>query len=138
MAVYLKVGGVWKTVIPWIKISGVWKQAIVWQKIGGVWKQLNSSVSVSLSNYSPYGGRLGAGSVTSDSTTATGSPGGGTYAWSYVSGDSFAINSPTSATTTFTTTVAAFQTKVGVYRCTYTQGGNTATADCTVTLEDNQ
>ena len=79
----------------------------------------------------------GGGSVTSGAATATASGGAGgyTYAWTYVSGDSFTINSPTSASTTFTTTLVSGGYKLGNYRCTVTSGGATASADIQVIFD---
>ena len=79
----------------------------------------------------------GGGSVTSGAATATASGGAGgyTYAWTYVSGDSFTINSPTSASTTFTTTLVSGGYKLGDYRCTVTSAGATASADIQVIFE---
>jgi hypothetical protein len=60
--------------------------------------------------------------ITSAGATAT--PSGGTatysYAWTKVSGDTVTINSPTSATTTFTAAVIAGHSKAATYRCTVT------------------
>lgn len=78
-----------------------------------------------------YGSRVGAGSVTTASTTATPSGGIGpfSYAWARLSGFGTA-NSPAMATTTFTETVALEEFKSGVFRVTVTDStGATATAD---------
>lgn len=81
-------------------------------------------------------------SLTTASVTALASNGVGpySYAWAYVSGDSFTINSPSAATTTFSKTGAVVGTAYsGTYRCTATDstGGTplTATADIVVTIE---
>lgn len=83
--------------------------------------------------------------ATTDPTTVT--PTGGvapyTYSWAFVSGNTATINSPTSATTTFTRSVfldtagqSVFRT--GVYRCTVTDSASqTATADVTVETTHN-
>lgn len=95
-------------------------------------------LSVGISPTSISESRVGAGSITSSTATATadGGAGGYTYAWAHVSGDSYTINSPSSAGTTFTTSVLAGQLKSGVYRCTVTDSASsTATADITVALE---
>ena len=81
--------------------------------------------------------RLGAGSLTSDPATgnASGGAGGYTYAWTYVSGDVFTINTPSSSVTTFTTSFGLGGIfKSGVYRCTVTDSLS-ATASDTVTVE---
>jgi hypothetical protein len=95
-------------------------------------------LSVSISPTSLANLRTGAGSLTSDPATGTGAGGSGgyTYAWTYVSGDSYTINSASSATTTFTTTLAAEQLKTGTYRCTVTDSAsNTASSTIVVELE---
>jgi len=81
--------------------------------------------------------RLGDGSLTSDPATGTGADGSGggyTYAWTYVSGDSYTINSPSSATTTFTTSVVIGSPKSGTYRCTVTDSAS-STANATIVVE---
>lgn len=55
-------------------------------------------------------------------------------AWTYISGDSYTINSSTSLTTTFTTSLAHNTSKSGVYRCTVTSGLQVQTIDLTVTF----
>jgi hypothetical protein len=97
-----------------------------------------TALAISVSPSSTYNTRVGAGSLTSDPVTGTASGGAGgyTYAWTRVSGDVFTINSPTSATTTFTTSLAANIFKSGVYRCTVTDSlSNTASGTVTVELE---
>jgi hypothetical protein len=74
--------------------------------------------------------------ITSSSTTVT--PTGGTaaytYAWTKVSGDTLTVNSPTSASTTFSASVTS--SKTAIYRCTVTDSlATTATADVTITLD---
>jgi len=85
-----------------------------------------------------YSSRSGPGSLTSSGDTGSAVDGMPpyTYAWSYVSGSSYTINSPASATTTFTTTLSAAQFESGVYRCTATDAdGATASADVTIHME---
>lgn len=74
-------------------------------------------------------------SVTSGAATVSASGGTGSYSysWTFVSGNSFTINSPTSASTTFTAQVGtvASGTKYtisGVYQCTVTSGGSSVSA----------
>jgi hypothetical protein len=83
-----------------------------------------------------YGGYLGSSTVTTNAVTVT--PTGGTapytYAWAYVSGDTFTIDASTAATTTFTRTVGSSTMYSAVYRCTVTDAAAaTATIDVTVT-----
>jgi len=97
----------------------------------------SNAPTITINVGSLYTTRSGAGSATSNSATATASGGSGgyTYAWTRVSGDTYTINSSTSATTTFTTTLSNGQFKSGIYRCTVTSGGVTASADIQVDSE---
>lgn len=97
----------------------------------------SNAPTITISPSSLYTSRSGGGSATSAAATGLGSGGAGgyTYAWTYVSGSSYTINSPSSAATTFTTTLIAGAYKTGVYRCTVTSGGVTATADIQVDFE---
>lgn len=89
----------------------------------------------------------GAGEVTTgegagaSATTCTVTPSGGTgpytYAWTKVSGATVTVDAPTSATTSFTTTLSPGGFSYSVYRCTVTDSlSATATADVSVTLYD--
>jgi len=86
-------------------------------------------LSISISPSSLYQGRVGSGSVTTAAATGTASGGAGgySYAWTYVSGNSYTINTPSSASTTFTTTLIAEQFKSGEYRCTVTDSASAPT-----------
>lgn len=66
--------------------------------------------------------------------TVVGGTGTNTVAWTYISGDSYTINSPASLVTTFTTSLAHNTSKSGVYRCTVTSGLQVDTVDLTVTF----
>ena len=82
--------------------------------------------------------RTGSGIITSDPVTVTAAGGVGpyTYAWSRVAGDTYTVNAPSSATTTFTTTVSAGTAKSASYRCIVTDSlGNNAFVDVTVEFE---
>lgn len=96
-------------------------------------------LSISISPASPmYNSRSGGGSLTSSAATGTaaGGAGGYSYAWTHVSGSNYTINSPSSASTTFTTTLTGSQFKSGVYRCTVTDSlSATASADITIEME---
>lgn len=93
------------------------------------------SFYVTLSASSVSGGRLGAGSITTDAVTAT--PVGGTapytQVWTYVSGDaSITADSDLALTTTFTGSVSsAAEVKSAVWRITLTDS-LAATASATV------
>lgn len=85
-----------------------------------------------------YTTRTGAGSVTSASDVAVAAGGTGpyTYAWTFVSGASYTINTPAAAATTFTTSLTAAQVKSGTYRVTATDSlSATATADYLIDFE---
>jgi hypothetical protein len=74
------------------------------------------------------------GSVTTPSVTVTPTGGTGpyTYAWTYDSGDvGFSANTASSASTTFTGSVAAGEDLVAVWRCTVT---DSLAATCFVTV----
>lgn len=80
-------------------------------------------------------------SLTTSSVTATAAGGNSpyTYAWSQVSGGAITINSPSSATTTFTASgLVNLVTRAGVFRCTATDSTSgtalTATVDISVSL----
>lgn len=97
--------------------------------VGNAALSFSGSVSPAIAS----GTRFGPGSVTTNTVTVT--PDGGTgpytYAWTYVSGDTFTVNSPTSAATSFSTSLTAGQEKSGVYRCTIT---DSLLATATVTV----
>lgn len=72
------------------------------------------------------------GSLTSNDASANESGGASpySYVWTFVSGDSFTINTSTQKTTSFTTS-GTDENKSGVYRCVVTDD-NSDTADDTV------
>ena len=98
----------------------------------------SSALTISISPGDMYKSRTGTGSITSNIDTASGAGGVApyTYAWTYVSGDSYTINFPASAVTTFTTFLGSGNSKSGVYRCTVTDSAsNTASATVTIDFE---
>jgi hypothetical protein len=100
-------------------------------------KSASAGLAVFISG-TPSGFRTGAGSVTTAAATATATGGtpGYSYAWTHVSGDTFTVNSESSASTTFTTTLSAGTFKEGVYRCTATDSVSaSASSDITVYAE---
>jgi hypothetical protein len=83
------------------------------------------SLTASVSPLSAYGASLTAGPVTTNSVTVT--PAGGTgpytYSWAKESGDDFTVNTPTGATTTFTTQTDVSDTNLSesaIYGCLVT------------------
>lgn len=96
-------------------------------------------LTIVISPGSLFNTRVGNGSLTSGTATGSASGGSGTgytYAWTYVSGDSYTINAPSSAATTFTTSLIVGIPKSGVYRCTVTDSlSNTTNATITVQME---
>ena len=95
-------------------------------------------LSIIISPSSLYNIFSGTGTVTSDPATgiASGGTGGYSYAWTFVSGNSYTINNPFTDTATFSTFLSAGQFKSGNYRCTVTDSSSaTAFADIQVDLE---
>ena len=95
------------------------------------------NVSISPTNPSVFKAATGTGTVSVNaSATASGGTGAGfTYSWAYLSGTSFTITAPSSATTGFTKSVANGTDYIGNYRCTVTDNGShVGTADVSVEL----
>lgn len=69
--------------------------------------------------------------ATTNSVTATPTGGRGpfTYVWTQLSGDSFTINNPNSATTTFTASLLPDDSKSGVAQCEVTDVFGTISTD---------
>lgn len=86
----------------------------------------------------PSAGAISNGPLTTNSTTITAGGGnpGYSFSWAYVSGDaSLTCLAPTSATTAWSGSGAAPQTKSAVWRCTVTDAfPHTVTVDVTVTI----
>jgi len=83
------------------------------------------SLTASVSPLSAYGDSLTAGPVTTNSVTVTPTGGTGpyTYAWAKESGDTFTVNTPTGATTTFSTQTDVSDTNLSesaIYGCLVT------------------
>lgn len=104
----------------------------------GAWRKIVSFVLPL--TLSATGGSGSAASSTVTGNTATATPSGGlapfTYSWVHLSGATMTINTPSSASTTFTASgVADGATVTATFRCTATDSlGSTATADLTVNL----
>jgi hypothetical protein len=140
----VKDAGTWRASQPFVRISGTWTAMTKgFVRIAGVWTQFyekNTALAVT-ANYSLfaalYASRSGAGSLTTAAVTAsaTGGSGSYTYSWARLSGNSYTVNSPAAAATTFTTTVTAGQLKLAVYRVTANDGLTTAFFDVEVDME---
>lgn len=102
-----------------------------------------TAMTATVSPTSLYKSGLAADQTTASATVSvTGGVSPYTYSWAKLSGDTFTINSSTSATTTFTKTgMLAGDTFYGTYRCTVTDSTSgtalTATVDLPVTIERN-
>jgi len=55
-----------------------------------------------------------------------------TYSWAWVSGDTFTVASPSSASTTFSRSTGRLTQYSGIYRCTLTVGSEVALLDVPV------
>ncbi|MEL7445567.1 MAG: hypothetical protein AAGK02_07115 [Pseudomonadota bacterium] len=95
----------------------------------------SGGVTVSMSPTFAHDDISGAGTGTTNSVTAsaTGGTGPYTYAWSKVSGDTFTVNGPSAASTSFSATVSAGETKSAVYKVTATDS-LTATGSAQVSV----
>ena len=96
------------------------------------------AVAVYLHHSTVSGSAYVPGTATSSSVTATAYNGSGTgwsYAWTRVSGDTYTVSSPSSATTAFSKYYGSVGSGSAVYRCTATDSvGNTGYNDVTVNL----
>lgn len=144
----------------WIKKSGAWKavsaisiyKAGAWKLVSGVgivktgaWKNGYGAITpgappltLSVNNSTVSGSRSGVGNVTTNAATVsvlTGTP-AYTYAWAKLSGNTFTIDSPTAASTTFSSTLTTAPSSYsGVYRCTVTDSAaNSSYIDVTVNM----
>jgi hypothetical protein len=129
------VGGAWKTVSSLkVGVSGAWKPlATGWVGVSGAWKPFFTSLSASASPGSQaWSGTLGNYTSSSNLTcTASGGAGGYTYAWSQQTGNGVvAFNSPTSATTGFTSTTNDAATMI----CTVTDSSTANVASNAVSV----
>lgn len=104
-----------------------------WLRTGGALKQILGAFSVSVDRSAEgWISHSGSVSVTTWTVTAsaTGAIGSATYSWARTDGGahSWSINSPSSASTTFTTAVAAGDSEDATFACTITDSaGQTAT-----------
>ena len=95
-------------------------------------------LSILISPDYSYTSRTGAGAISSGTVTGTALGGTSpyTYAWAYVSGNSYTISSAATASTQFSTSLSGGFYKSGTYRCTVTDNlGVTAYADVGVDFE---
>lgn len=122
-----------------VRVNGAWRnltRAVIYE--GGAWRnsaQFVAPLTVSISG-TAFGQIVGSGTVLTDQVTAI--PAGGlgpyTYSWSQTDGPpTFTINTPASATTSFSLDLIAFDSVQLTARCTVTDSlGNTAFSDTTV------
>lgn len=121
-------------------LAGVPSGAI---SMSNLWGKSSFSVSGGSTSVSGFSTRLGAGSKTvTTSSASVGTVVGGTspysYLWEYVSGDTFTPNTSTSNTTTFskilTVAVGEIVEATGVYRCRVTDSATNVIygPNCTV------
>lgn len=135
MKLALRQSGATKAVVALhVRKSGVTKVAErAWLRTGGVLKQILGAFSVTVSrNAEGWISHSGTVGVTTWLVTAsaTGAIGSATYSWARTDGGahSWSINSPSSASTTFTTNVAAGDEEDATFACTITDSaGQTAT-----------
>lgn len=100
---------------------------------------VSTALTVSASAYIVGGGRTGAGSVTTGTTTVTVSTGesGATIRWFKVSGDDLTVNSPTSFTTSFSGSVGVGQSKTALFQGVVTKGSAQASVFVQADIVDN-
>lgn len=143
---YIKRGGAW--VSPpsiYTKRQGAWIIPQLYTKRAGVWVNFDAVVppappppppALSATGGGTVSGTItGSGSVTSSTATMTAVGGVSpySYAWTYTSGDAVIINSPTSASSTFTKTLTAGTSSSTVVRGRITDSAS-QTADISVTV----
>jgi hypothetical protein len=104
---------------------------------------LTRTITVTV-NFTVFGGvRGGAGTVNTETpnggiVVASGTPVGGTYQWVFVSGDNTITPiQPNDASSVFTTTVTAGQSKEAVYRCQYTNGATAFSEGVLIQLQSS-
>ncbi len=143
MTLLVRQSGVYVEALPSVRVSDTWENVLEgWANVGGIWEQFYTRFSVSAAPTSIAEIRTGAGSITSSAATVTAQGTGSyTYAWSLVSGDAtIAIDSASSASTTFTATLGPGAIKVAIFECLVTDTGlgeslttNTVTVDLQAT-----
>jgi len=133
MPVWVGSGGAWKSAPRFgVGASGVYKLVLnVWVGAGGAWKHAFAALSVSVPNNTNNPRPPGAATSLTSTANVTGGIGPFSYQWSYVSGHSFTIDSPTAIATTFSTVIGPGQFQTGTYRCTVTDHGTGAQATTT-------
>lgn len=110
------------------------------RRLSGAWVTVWTSFTASANNVN--GGTVPVGSTTQNIGTSTCSASGGsgtyTYAWSYVSGDTFTMSSTTSVNCTFSHTNKISGAYVGNYKCVVSDGTSSITCNITVTFTVGQ
>ena len=148
MTLKRRAGAAWTTVAATKRRSGSTWVALTFmrRRVGSAWVDVLFIPLTATASPTAVSGHvdsvtIGNKNVTSNATTVTpanGSGGTKTYAWTLLSGTAMTVNSPTSATTTFTKSIAPSDPPIPVtatYRCTVSDGTFTATADVSVSLE---
>ena len=138
MAISVNVSSVWKNVnTSSVNVAGVWKTAQVYTRVAGVWKPLNV-LTATVDSTTATGTGVSPGGVASDTRTAAGVDGSGsyTYLWSYVSGSaSITCNSANTAGTNWLFTSGSPGTENAVWRCAVSDGVDTVyTSNVSITL----
>jgi hypothetical protein len=142
----VNVSGTWQPSVPSVKVSGVWVPVTEgWVNVSGTWQQFYAVtppvvITVTITPGIAYGARLGAGTVDTNSVTASASGGTGpyTYLWEYISGDTeINVITPTVATVVFRATVGIGDIFNATFRVTATDSlGNTGTQTISATLAE--
>ena len=135
MPTTVRYGGAWRNAIPLVRYGGAWRNALVYVRHGGVWKLLTFTIGVSPASAVGGCSRTTPGSCTAQTNHVYAQPQGGSgnysYQWEYVSGDEFAIITPTMQGTAFSRTAdvgSPERVYTGYYRCRVTDNVTGAVA----------
>lgn len=128
-----------KPIEVWVNDGGVARRiTAIWVNDGGVARQIFAGILLSTDFSSRNYNGLSGANRTTNVVTATGTPGGGTYSWTRISGDvgtesAFAVNASSAATSFRLPSLGSGATLTATFRCTYTLGGASKTVDVTAT-----
>ncbi len=123
-----------------VRVGGVDREITEgWVREGGTARQFfggGGGLSVGVDFTSRLGNRIGAGNVTTNIVTATGSPGGGTYSWRRTGGDSRAYaTAASSAATAFRIDgMSPYEEVQATFVCDYTNGTTVTSTTVTATF----